>query len=297
MKKIIKPALLSGRTTVIGIPTLWLIICALVPFLIILKISFSEMDVSNPFGTLMTYADGVADIKIKFTNYQFLAQDDLYLLTYLNSIKFALFTTVLCLLIGYPFAYFMARASQSVRTTLIMLVMLPFWTSFLLRIYAWKGMLSNNGVVNNFLMSLGAVDAPIPMMNTPFSMMIGMVYSYLPFMILPLFTNLSKMDVRFIEAAADLGSTPWSTFWRVTVPLSKSGIIAGSMLVFIPCVGEFVIPDLLGGPATPMIGHVMWDEFFSNNDWPMACAVTVVVILLILVPMGILNKYQTEEKR
>ena len=209
----------------------------------------------------------------------------------------AAITTVLCLLVGYPFAYFMARASSSARATLMMMVMLPFWTSFLLRIYAWKGMLSNNGVINNFLMSIGAIDAPLHMMNTPFSLLIGMVYSYLPFMILPLFTNLSKMDVRFIEAAADLGSTPWNTFWRVTVPLSKSGIIAGSMLVFIPCVGEFVIPDLLGGPGTPMIGHVMWDEFFSNNDWPMASAVTVVVILLILVPMVILNKYQSEEEQ
>ena len=262
-----------------------------------MKISFSEMDISDPLGTLITYIDGVIDIKIKMTNYLFLGQDDLYIITYLNSIKFALITTVLCLLIGYPFAYFMARANPSARATLMMMVMLPFWTSFLLRIYAWKGMLSNSGVINNFLMSIGAIDAPLHMMNTPFSLMIGMVYSYLPFMILPLFTNLSKMDVRFIEAAADLGSTPWNTFWRVTVPLSKSGIIAGSMLVFIPCVGEFVIPDLLGGPATPMIGHVMWDEFFSNNDWPMASAVTVVVILLILVPMGILNKYQAEEER
>ncbi len=272
-------------------------ICSLLPFLLVMKISFSEMDISDPLGTLITYIDGVIDIKIKMTNYLFLGQDDLYIITYLNSIKFALITTVLCLLIGYPFAYFMARANPSARATLMMMVMLPFWTSFLLRIYAWKGMLSNSGVINNFLMSIGAIDAPLHMMNTPFSLMIGMVYSYLPFMILPLFTNLSKMDVRFIEAAADLGSTPWNTFWRVTVPLSKSGIIAGSMLVFIPCVGEFVIPDLLGGPATPMIGHVMWDEFFSNNDWPMASAVTVVVILLILVPMGILNKYQAEEER
>ncbi len=288
---------LSGRSAVIGVPYLWLAVCSLIPFLIVLKISFSEMDISDPLGTLLTYVDGALDIKIKLTNYLFLAQDDIYVITYLTSIKFALYTTTLCLIIGYPFAYFMARSSQSVRATLMMMVMLPFWTSFLLRIYAWKGMLSNNGVVNNFLMSIGAIDAPLHMMNTPFSMMIGMVYSYLPFMILPLFTNLSKMDVRFIEAAADLGSTPWSTFWRVTVPLSKAGIIAGSMLVFIPCVGEFVIPDLLGGPATPMIGHVMWDEFFSNNDWPMASAVTVVVILLILVPMGILNKYQTEAEQ
>lgn len=287
----------SGKAAIIGIPYFWLVICSLLPFLIVLKISFSEMDISNPLGTLLTYSNGILAIKIKLTNYLFLAQDDLYLLTYLNSIKFATITTLICLLIGYPFAYFIARAKSSIRITLLMMVMLPFWTSFLLRIYAWKGMLSNNGLINNFLLHIGVIDAPIQLMYTPFSVVIGMVYSYLPFMILPLFTNLSKLDLRLIEAAADLGSTPWNTFWRVTVPLSKSGIIAGAMLVFIPCVGEFVIPDLLGGPATPMIGQVMWDEFFSNNDWPMASAVTAIVILLILVPMGILNKYQSEEKR
>jgi putrescine transport system permease protein len=285
----------SGRKAVIGIPYLWLLICSLVPFFIILKISVVEMEISNPFGTLLTYVDGVISLKIKTSNYEFIAQDKLYLLTYLSSIKYAAITTLFCLLIGYPFAYFMARAKASIRPTLMMLVMLPFWTSFLLRIYAWKGMLANNGVVNHFLLSIGAIDAPIHMLNTPFSLMIGMVYTYLPFMILPLYTNLAKMDVRFIEAAADLGSTPWSTFWRITVPLSKAGIIAGSMLVFIPCVGEFVIPELLGGPETLMIGHVLWDEFFSNNDWPMASAVTVVVILLILVPMGIFNKYQSNQ--
>jgi putrescine transport system permease protein len=286
---------LSGRKAVIGIPYLWLLICSLVPFFIILKISVVEMEISNPFGTLLTYVDGIVSLKIKTSNYEFIAQDKLYLLTYLSSIKYAAITTVFCLMIGYPFAYFMARAKASIRPTLMMLVMLPFWTSFLLRIYAWKGMLANNGVVNHFLLSIGVIDTPIHMLNTPFSLMIGMVYTYLPFMILPLYTNLAKMDVRFIEAAADLGSTPWSTFWRVTVPLSKAGIIAGSMLVFIPCVGEFVIPELLGGPETLMIGHVLWDEFFSNNDWPMASAVTVVVILLILVPMGIFNKYQSNQ--
>ncbi len=291
------PGWLSGRTAVIGIPYIWLIVCSLLPFLIVLKISFTEMDSSGPFGTLIAYADGVINLKIKLTNYLYLAMDDLYIHAYLNSIKYAAMTTLMCLLIGYPFAYFMARASQARRAILMMLVMLPFWTSFLLRIYAWKGMLSNNGVINNFLMSTGIIDAPLHMMNTEFSLMIGMVYSYLPFMILPLFTNLSKMDLRFIEAAADLGSTPWSTFWRVTVPLSKSGIIAGSMLVFIPCVGEFVIPDLLGGASTIMIGHVMWDEFFSNVDWPMASTVTVVVILGVLVPMGILNKYQPDDEQ
>lgn len=297
MKKILRGDWLSGRVAVIGLPYLWLTVCSLLPFLIVLKISFTEMDSSGPFGSLLTFVDGVVHLKVRLTNYLYLAMDDLYIRAYLNSIKYAALTTTCCLIIGYPFAYFMARADQAKRAVLMMLVMLPFWTSFLLRIYAWKGMLSNNGVINNFLMSVGWIDAPIHMMNTEFSLMIGMVYSYLPFMILPLFTNLSKMDVRFIEAAADLGSTPWSTFWRVTVPLSKSGIIAGSMLVFIPCVGEFVIPDLLGGPSTIMIGHVMWDEFFSNVDWPMASTVTVVVILGVLVPMGILNKYQPDDEQ
>lgn len=295
MKVFTKPAWLSGKMVVIGIPYFWLTLCSLLPFLIVLKISFGEMDASGPLGTLVSYTDGVLNFKIRLSNYLYLAMDDLYVIAYLNSIRYALLTTLLCLLIGYPFAYFMARTNQSKRALLLMLVMLPFWTSFLLRIYAWKGMLANNGVINDVLMSIGLIDKPIHMMHTQLSLMIGMVYSYLPFMILPLFTNLSKMDVRLIEAAADLGSTPWSTFWRVTVPLSWSGIVAGSMLVFIPCVGEFVIPDLLGGPSTLMIGHVMWDEFFSNVDWPMASTVTVVVILGVLIPMGILNKYQTEE--
>ncbi|HJU49783.1 MAG TPA: ABC transporter permease subunit, partial [Pseudogulbenkiania sp.] len=211
-------------------------------------------------------------------------------------IKFAAITTALCLLIGYPFAYFMARSKPTVRPVLMMMVMLPFWTSFLLRIYAWKGILANNGILNHVLLSMGAITEPLHLMNTQFSLIIGMVYAYLPFMILPLYANLVKMDVRFLEAAADLGATPMQTFWRITVPLSKSGIIAGSMLVFIPAVGEYVIPELLGGPETLMIGHVLWDEFFTNNDWPMASSVTVVVILLILVPMAIFNKYKAEQQ-
>ena len=257
LKNLISFNWLSGRSIVIGVPYLWLAACSLVPFFIILKISMAEMEISDPFGTLLSYTDGIISLKIKVSNYLFIAQDKLYVLTYLSSIKFAAITTAFCLAIGYPFAYFMARANPSIRPTLMMLVMLPFWTSFLLRIYAWKGMLANNGVINNFFISIGVIDTPIHMMNTQFSLLIGMVYTYLPFMILPLYTNLAKMDVRFIEAAADLGSTPWSTFWRVTVPLSKSGIIAGSMLVFIPCVGEYVIPELLGGPETLMIGHVL----------------------------------------
>ncbi|WP_343728376.1 ABC transporter permease subunit [Duganella sp.] len=287
-----------GRATVIAVPFLWLTFAFLIPFLIVLRISFTDLDSGDgsPFGTLMTVVDGVITLKVKIANYLYIAQDELYAITYLNSIKFAAITAALCLVIGYPFAYFMARAKPAVRPVLLMLVMMPFWTSFLLRIYAWKGILANNGILNSFLTDIGMISEPLHLMNTKFSLIIGMVYAYLPFMILPLYANLVKMDVRFIEAAADLGATPWQTFWRVTVPLSKSGIIAGTMLVFIPAVGEYVIPELLGGPETLMIGRQLWDEFFTNNDWPLASSVTVVVILLILVPMAIFNKYQAEQE-
>ena len=288
---------LTGRRLVIAVPFIWLVGAFLIPFLIVARISFTEPDAGgNPFGTLMTLVDGVITFKLKIANYLFILQDDLYVLTYLSSIKYAAITTLLCLTIGYPFAYFMARSRPTIRPVLMMMVMLPFWTSFLLRIYAWKGILANNGLLNHLLISVGAISEPLHMMNTPFSLVIGMTYAYLPFMILPLYANLVKMDVRFLEAAADLGATPLQTFWRITVPLSKSGIIAGSMLVFIPAVGEYVIPELLGGPETLMIGHVLWDEFFTNNDWPMASSVTVVVILLILVPMAIFNKYKAEQE-
>ncbi|MBB3119756.1 ABC transporter permease subunit [Pseudoduganella violacea] len=287
---------LTGRRFVIAVPFVWLVFAFLIPFLIVARISFSEVDAGNPFGTLLTYADGIVNIKVKIANYLFIWGDELYVLTYLSSLKYAAITTVCCLVIGYPFAYFMARARASLRPVLLMMVMMPFWTSFLLRIYAWKGILANHGIVNHALMALGVIQEPLHLMNTPFSLVIGMVYAYLPFMILPLYANLSKMDMRFLEAAADLGATPMQAFWRITVPLSKSGIIAGAMLVFIPAVGEYVIPELLGGPETLMIGRVLWDEFFTNNDWPMASSVTVVVILLILVPMAILNKYQAEQR-
>ncbi|WP_025917286.1 ABC transporter permease subunit [Herminiimonas sp. CN] len=288
---------LTGRRLVIGVPFVWLSLIFLVPFLIVFKISVTEMlSPVDPFGNLLSYVDGFVTLKIKISNYIFIAQDDLYLLTYLNSLKFAVITMLLCLVIGYPFAYFMARARPTLRPTLLMLVMLPFWTSFLLRIYAWKGILATNGLLNQLLLSLGLIDAPLQMMHTSFSLVLGMVYAYLPFMILPLYANLAKLDIRFLEAAADLGATPWQAFWRITVPLSKSGIVAGSMLVLIPCIGEFVIPELLGGPETMMIGRVLWDEFFSNNDWSMASAVTVVMILLILLPMAIFNKYQAKQE-
>lgn len=296
LKNLLTLRWLTGRRVVIAVPLLWLTFAFLVPFLIVLRISFTESDMGNPFGTLMTLVDGVITLKVKISNYLFIAEDELYVLTYLSSLKFAAITTALCLIIGYPFAYFMARARPTVRPVLLMLVMLPFWTSFLLRIYAWKGILANNGIVNNFLIGIGAISEPLHLMNTQFSLIIGMVYAYLPFMILPLYANLVKMDTRFLEAAADLGATPLQAFWRITVPLSKSGIIAGSMLVFIPAIGEYVIPELLGGPETLMIGRQLWDEFFTNNDWPLASSVTVVVILLILVPMAIFNKYKAEQE-
>lgn len=297
-----RPAWWRGRSAVIGIPYMWLLAFFLLPFLIVAKISVSEMEAVT-FKDLITYQEGVLQFSVKLGNYLFIAQDDLYFLTYVNSVKYAAVTTVLCLAIGYPFAYFMARARSTLQPALLMLVMLPFWTSFLLRVYAWKGLLGEQGWVAEALVALGVdqllaagglIATPGKLLNTPFSLVLGMVYTYLPFMILPLYGNLAKMDLRLLEAAADLGASPWTAFWRVTVPLSKAGIIAGSMLVFIPCVGEFVIPELLGGPQTLMIGRVLWDEFFSNNDWPMASSVAVVVILLIIVPLAIFNRYQAQ---
>ena len=294
--------LINGRSAVIGIPYVWLLVFFLFPFLIVMKISVSEMD-GVVFKDLVSVTDDAISLTLKFSNYIFITQDDLYFTTYLSSIKYAAVTTALCLILGYPFAYFMARAKPTVQPALLMLVMLPFWTSFLLRVYAWKGLLSENGWVydaitgiglDQWLAAGGLISSPGQMMNSPFSLVLGMTYTYLPFMILPLYSNLSKMDLRLLEAATDLGATPFVAFWKITVPLSKAGIIAGSMLVFIPCVGEFVIPELLGGPQTLMIGRVLWDEFFSNNDWPMASTVAVVMVLLILVPLAIFNKYQAE---
>ena len=285
-----------GRTTVLGVPYLWLILFLLIPFLIIFKISMSEMQVSRiPFKDLVTYSDGALNLSLKLGNYVFLAQDPLYLLTFISSLKFAFLTTLFCLLIGYPFALCMARAKPEYRATLMMLVILPFWTSFLLRIYAWKAILTSNGILNNALISMGVINEPLPLINTPFSLTLGLVYAYLPFMIFPLYNNLVKQDHRLIEAAMDLGATPWTAFWKVTFPLSMSGALAGSLLVFIPAVGEFVIPELLGGPDSLMIGRVLWDEMFSNNDWPMVASVAVVLILIVIVPFVILNHQQ--EKR
>lgn len=295
---------LSGRAAVIGIPYLWLLAFFLLPFFIVVKISVSEMETVS-VKDILSWSDGVLQLTVKLSNYAYILADELYFSTYVASLKYAAATTVLCLFIGYPFAYFMARSRATVQPALLMLVMLPFWTSFLLRVYAWKGLLSDGGWaaellvstgVGDLLYALGLLTVPDKFMHTPFSLVLGMTYTYLPFMILPLYGTLSKLDLRLLEAAADLGATPWQAFWRITVPMSRAGIIAGSMLVFIPCVGEFVIPELLGGPQTLMIGRVLWDEFFSNNDWPMASTLAVVMILLILVPLALFHRYQAQAR-
>jgi putrescine transport system permease protein len=297
-----RPSWWRGRTAVIGVPYFWLLLFFLAPFLIVANYSISEMGVIR-VENITSLAEGAVKLTLKYSNYVRLTDDSLYWHSYMASLKYAFFTTVFCLLIGYPFAYFMARAKASLQPTLLMLVMLPFWTSFLLRVYAWKGLLDEGGWVANVivwshfdrvLLWLGVIETQGQLMHTTFSLVIGMTYTYLPFMILPLYATLSKMDLRLLEAASDLGATPWVAFWRITVPLSKAGIIAGSMLVFIPCVGEYVTPELLGGPTTLMIGRVIWDENFSNNDPPMASAVAVILVLLIVVPLAIFNKYQVE---
>ena len=282
-----------GKVLVIGVPMAFLLVFFALPFLVVLKISLSETD-GIGFKSISTLVGGVWTLQLKLANFWTVLQEDLYLLAYLSSVKYAAVTTAFCLAIGYPFAYFLARSRPDIRPALLMLVMLPFWTSFLLRVYAWKLLLADDGVFNQVLIWLGLLAEPLKMMYTPFSLTLGMVYTYLPFMVLPLYATLVKMDIRLLEAARDLGASPWVAFWKVTVPLSKNGVIAGALLVFIPCVGEFVIPELLGGPQTLMIGRVLWDEFFSNNDWPLASAVAIMMILLIIVPMAVFSKYQAE---
>jgi putrescine transport system permease protein len=225
----------------------------------------------------------------------YLINDSLYLKAYFSSIKIAFISTLLCLLIGYPMAYAIARMDSSTRNIALMMVILPSWTSFLIRIYAWIGILKNNGLMNNFLMWTGIIDQPLAIMHTPIAVYIGIVYAYLPFMILPLYANLVKLDLRLLEAASDLGAKPWKAFLKITLPLSKAGIIAGSMLVMIPVVGEFVIPEMLGGPDTLMIGRILWQEFFNNRDWPVASAVSIVMLLILLVPIIIFHRAQARE--
>ncbi|MFJ3482664.1 ABC transporter permease subunit [Pseudomonas sp. NPDC090202] len=286
----------NGRQAVIGVPFLWLFLFFALPFLIVIKISFAEADVSiPPYTEIFSYAEQKLDIVLNFANYALLTGDDLYISAYLGSLKMAFFSTLLCLLIGYPMAYGISIARKEMQTVLLLLIMMPTWTAILIRVYAWMGILSNNGLLNAFLMWLGVINEPLQILNTNLAVYIGVVYSYLPFMILPLYANLVKHDQSLLEAASDLGSSTFNSFWKITVPLSKNGIIAGCMLVFIPVVGEFVIPELLGGPETLMIGKVLWQEFFNNRDWPVASSLAVVMLLILIVPIILFNRSQAKE--
>lgn len=285
-----------GRRAVIALPLLWLTLFFLLPFGLVLKISLSESIIAiPPYGPLVEYADQTLHVFLNLGNYLFLLSDSLYVAAYWGSLKTAFISTSVCLLIGYPMAYAMARAPGRWQLILLLLVMLPSWTSFLIRVYAWMGLLSNSGLINNLLLWLGVIDAPLRMMNTQFAVIIGIVYAYLPFMVLPLYAHLTRLDNSLLEAAADLGSRQLNTFITVTLPLSMGGIVAGSMLVFIPAVGEFVIPELLGGPNTVMIGKVLWEEFFLNRDWPVASALAMVMLLLLLIPIVWFHRYQSRE--
>jgi putrescine transport system permease protein len=281
----------------VAVPYLWLLLFFLAPFAIILKISFADPVIASPPFTplLQRAADGAARLHATFDNYRYLFEDRLYVLTYLNSLKLAFVSTLLCLLVGYPMAYAIARARSTTRTLLLLLVILPFWISFLLRVYAWVGILNTHGLLNTLLLHLGLIDEPLQIMYTNTAVYIGIVYSYLPFMILPLYANLERLDLDLRSAAADLGARPWQVFLDVTLPLSLPGIVAGSLLVFIPAMGEYVIPALLGGDGTLMIGRVVFDEFFSNRDWPVAAAVTVVLLMILVVPMMWFQHLQAKE--
>ena len=285
-----------GRRLIAGVPTLWLLLLFLIPFLIVFRISFSEVRLAiPPYTPLLSWHHGAPRIEVHWSAYSFLFTDPMYVSSYLYSLKVAAVATLCCLLIGYPMAYAIARAGPATRPLLLMLIVLPFWTSFLLRVYAWIGLLKNNGVINNVLLSLGVIHHPLALLQTDFAVYIGIVYSYLPFMILPLYANLEKHDVALLEAAADLGARPWRAFLGVTLPQSLPGIAAGSLLVFIPAVGEYVIPTLLGRPDQLMIGRVLSDEFFENRDWPVASAVAILILLLLIVPILLFQRVERRQ--
>ena len=287
-----------GRAAISAIPLLWLGLFFGLPFLIIVRISLSEAVIGlPPYSDLIQWVEGEllpSRVRLYFANFLLLWEDSLYLDALGNSVRVAAVSTLLCLLIGYPMALGITRTRQNLRIPLLMLVILPFWTSFLIRVYAWIGILKDSGLINNFLLGIGLIDQPLQLLYTNFAVYLGIVYAYLPFMILPLYATLSRMDQRLLDAAADLGCRPIYAFWRVTVPLSLPGIVAGSLLVFVPAVGEFVIPDLLGGPDSLMIGKVLWSEFFSNRDWPVAAALAVALLALLVVPVLVFERIRTK---
>ncbi len=285
------------QTIVVFIPYFWLLIFFLAPFFIVLKISLAgSVIASPPFTRLIEITEeGVLTIQLIFDNFVFLWEDELYLDTYLNSLKISTISTVLCLLIGYPIAYGIVRSQPTAKNILLLMVILPFWTSFLLRVYAWMGLLADQGTINSFLIWMGVIDEPIRMLYSEFAVYVGIVYSYVPFMILPLYANMEKLDIALHEAAADLGARPMITFLTVTLPLTVPGIVAGCLLVFIPATGEFVIPDLLGGGNVQMIGRVLYNEFNANVDWPVASTVAIVLLVVLVVPMMIYQYLQSRE--
>jgi putrescine transport system permease protein len=287
----------AGRL-VIAVPYLWLLLFFLIPFVIVFKISLSQTAIAMPpYVPVFDLSEGISGLsaslrELSFENYLWLTEDALYFNAYVSSLMIAGASTLLTLLVGYPIAYGMARAPATLRPVLLMLVILPFWTSFLIRVYAWIGILKPEGLLNQFLLAIGVIDQPLIIMNTHAAIFIGIVYSYLPFMVLPLYSALEKMDYSLIEAAQDLGCPPTSAFWKITFPLSLPGVVAGCLLVFIPAVGEFVIPDLLGGSQTLMIGKTLWNEFFANRDWPVSSAVAVILLLLLVVPIMLFQNAQ-----
>ena len=284
------------KTIVIFIPFAWLLLFFLTPFFIVAKISLAELVITSPpFSKMIEWVDGsVITIRLVFDNFIYIFDDPLYARTYLNSVKIALISTFLALLIGYPIAYAIVRSKPVTKQLLLFAIILPFWTSFLLRVYAWMGLLADQGTINNILIYLGITETPIRLLYTEFAVYIGIVYTYLPFMILPLYANMEKLDSSLNEAAADLGSGPVNTFFKITLPLSMPGIIAGSLLVFIPATGEYVIPDLLGGGNVQMIGRQLYNEFARNIDWPVASAVAIVLLLLLVLPMAVYQHYQAK---
>ena len=297
MTRLTQKLQLSLNGVIIAVPFYWLLIFFLAPFVIVFKISVSEsLIASPPFSPLFDIAqNGALSVHLVFDNYAYLWEDSLYIKTYVNSIRISTISTILCLLLGYPIAYAIVRSTPTTRFVLLMLIILPFWTSFLLRIYAWMGLLADQGTINNILIYFGLINRPIRLMYSEFAVHIGIVYSYLPFMILPLYANMEKLDHTIHEAAADLGARPFTTFFTVTLPLTTPGIMAGSLLVFIPATGEFVIPDLLGGGNVLMIGRVLYNEFNANHDWPVASAVAIVLLLVLVIPMMLYQRIQAKE--
>ncbi|WP_286237771.1 ABC transporter permease subunit [Neptuniibacter halophilus] len=288
-----------GRLAVVAVPALWLAIFFFIPFLVVFKISLSETAIAIPPYTSIVEWDleeAYLALKLNLGNYLFLIEDAFYLDAYLSSIKIAAISTFFTLLVAFPIAYMIARSEGGKRALLLALVILPFWTSFLLRVYAWMGFLKKNGIVNEFLLSIGLIDQPLVMLQTDFAVYLGIVYTYLPFMVLPLYSALEKMDMTLLEAAEDLGARPVTSFFLVTLPMAIPGVIAGCLLVFIPAVGEFVIPALLGGSDTLMIGRVLWDEFFLNRDWPMASAVAIVMLVVLVLPIMLIRNGQGKEE-